>query len=134
MQKRDIITAFNIQFMELWDDVVRVFPNDKEIRAARLVMKGVIHVSHTKIYRTFKESVYSLYNDKISRGDLDYFLNKKYDDDVQALDASILSKIDALRGPIRRMNSKDKEIFTQYMQNLCRLVEAAENAEQMLAR
>ena len=128
MQKKDLIAAFNIQFMELWDDVLRVFPKDTEIRAGRLVVKGVLHVSQTKIYRTFKQSVYDLYSDKIMEGDLEYFLEKKYDDDVKSLDSGVLSKIDSLRDPIRRMDKADKETFTSYMQNLCKLVEAAEAA------
>ena len=35
MEKKPILAGFNKQLEEFLDDIVRLFPNDKDIRAAR---------------------------------------------------------------------------------------------------
>lgn len=129
MEKRDVIEAFNKHFLELWDDIARLFPDDKELRAARLVLRGLISVAAQTVYKVFKSYVYDKYRVEIMEGNINYFLEKKYDDDLRNMDSNVLLKIDNMRGPIKRMASDDKASVVKYMQNLCRLVEAAEGME-----
>ena len=130
MQKEDVLVAFNKHFLELWDDIVRIFPDDYEVKSARLAIKGLTTVSTSSIYKVFKSYVYDNYSGQIALGDLDFFLNKRYDNDLRNMDKSVLSKINSLRDPISKMNAKNKESVVKYMQNLCAIVKTAESLNQ----
>ena len=130
MQKEDVLVAFNKHFLELWDDIVRIFPDDYEVKSARLAIKGLTTVSTSSIYKVFKSYVYDNYSGQIALGDLDFFLNKRYDNDLRNMDKSVLSKINSLRDPISKMNAKNKESAVKYMQNLCAIVKTAESLNQ----
>ena len=130
MEKSDVVKAFNKHFMELWDDIVLIFPDDQDMKAARLGIRGLMTVSSNSIYKVYKNYVYDHYRLKIEEGDLDYFLNKQYDHDLRNMDQSVLSKIDALRAPITKMGDGNKAKVIKYMQNLCALVTTAESLQQ----
>ena len=76
--------------------------------------------------KSWKDTVVIPYRDEINRGELDFFLNKNYDDDLKYLNNDtkakrIMKGINNLRDPIKRMSDINKEKSMKYVQNLTKL-------------
>ena len=122
MNKLEILSAFNVHFLDFLQDIERVFPNDVDIKTAINFLQTVKKTNPRLIIVFFKQQINDLYGEYIHKNDLTYFLNKKYDNDIIGDSTKdILNKIDQLREPIRKMDSKNKQHILQYMQDLCKL-------------
>ena len=118
-----ILSAFNNHFEEFVDDIVRAFPDDIEIATAANALKKLRKANPRLIIIIFKEHVLAPYGDKIMNGELSYFIEKDYSEDVEgtAQAGPILEKIQHIKGPFAGMDEADKEKVLKYMQNLCKL-------------
>jgi len=71
--------------------------------------------------------VYAKYKNELENGDVEFFFNKDYAEDLTALSNSqhIMDIIDSVRGPAREVceNPKNKEYIFTYIINLCKLSE-----------
>ena len=122
MNKLEILSAFNIHFLDFLQDIERVFPNDVDIKTAINFLQTVKKTNPRLIIVFFKQQINDLYGEYIHKNDLTYFLNKKYDNDIIGDSTMvILDKIDQLREPISKMNDKNKQHMLKYMQDLCKL-------------
>jgi hypothetical protein len=62
------------------------------------------------------------YKDKIYAGDIEYFLNKDYKEDIGAKYAdTIETAIQDLRKAIREMSQENIQVSLKYITNLCKL-------------
>ena len=118
-----ILTAFNNHFEEFLNDVVRVFPDDMDIATAATALGKLRKANPRLIIMTFKEHVKTPYGAQIEEGNLDFFLEKDYTQDVEGSSQAnaILDKIDKIKDPIRNMEDEEKAKVLKYMQNLCKL-------------
>ena len=122
MNKLEILSAFNVHFLDFLQDIQRIFPNDVDINTAINFLQTVKKTNPRLIIIFFKENINDLYGEQIHKNDLTYFLNKKYDNDIIGDSTKIiLDKIDQLREPIRKMNDTNKQYMLKYMQDLCKL-------------
>tara|TARA_B100000768_G_scaffold173561_1_gene182955 strand:+ start:1040 stop:1432 length:393 start_codon:yes stop_codon:yes gene_type:complete len=123
MDQRQILSAFNDHFMELVDDVQMVFPDNDDIATVKTSLVSFRKANPRLILLAFKDSVIGPYRNEISKGDLKFFIDKDYKQDVSGVGSAklILEKIDCLREPIRNMKSEDQEKVIKYMQNLVKL-------------
>ena len=62
----------------------------------------------------------------MQQGNIEYFINKDYTEDVNLLKNSqdVLKGIDGLRNPIKNMSEDNKAHSLEYLNNLCRLSKA----------
>lgn len=129
MDKSSILTAFNNHFTEFVQDIRNVFPDDIEIATAETALLRLRKANPRLIIVIFKEYVSDRYKSQIDNDDLDYFVSKDYSQDIslQGHTATILQKIDALRGPISQMSTENKKKVLKYIQNLCKLSELYNN-------
>ena len=118
-----ILTAFNNHFEEFVDDIVRAFPDDIEIATAANALKKLRKANPRLIIVIFKEHVLAPYGEKLMAGDLSYFIEKDYTEDVEgsAQAGPILEKIQHIKGPFALMDETEKDKVLKYMQNLCKL-------------
>lgn len=118
-----ILTAFNNHFEEFLNDVIRVFPDDIDIATAANALGKLRKANPRLIILTFKEHVITQYGDEINAGNLNFFLNKDYSNDVEGTSqaSAILDKIDKIKEPIRNMDPTEQAKVLQYMQNLCKI-------------
>jgi hypothetical protein len=123
MDNRQVMKAFNDHFVEFLDDIQRVFPNDTDIATVRNSLLAMRKANPKLIISSFKECVAGLYHDEIERGDLEFFINKDYGDDLGngGTSNAVLDKIDVLREPVRQMNKNDQNKAIKYIQNLTKL-------------
>tara|TARA_B100000768_G_scaffold133164_1_gene123912 strand:- start:57 stop:449 length:393 start_codon:yes stop_codon:yes gene_type:complete len=123
MDQRQILSAFNDHFMEFVDDVQLVFPNNDDIATVKTSLVSFRKANPRLILLAFKDSVIGRYRNEITQGDLNFFIDKDYKQDMTGMGSAklILEKIDCLREPIRDMNNEDRIKVIKYMQNLMKL-------------
>lgn len=117
------IQAFNNHFFEFLDDILVVFPNDTDLLSAKNAMK-LIRKSNPKLIPTiWEQRIASKYRAQIEQGDLSYFIDKNYDDELKGEKngARIMEAVNRLREPIRQMSPENQTKVLQYIQNLTRL-------------
>ena len=123
LNKSNILTIFNNHFIEFIEDIVRIFPNNVDL----VTLKNffiLIRKSNPKIIITvFYTYVVLKYQTYIDNGNINYFIEKDYQDDLTYNDNSdkIIESINRLRNPIRLMDEKNKLNTIKYLQNLCKL-------------
>ena len=126
MNKSDILTGFNNHIIDFFSDVLVLFPNDLEIKTAHLSLIGIRKVNPKMIVTVWKNYISDKYKSEIEVGNLVFFINRNYNNDLQDLqdvqNASInLNKIDTLREPIKQMSDVNKQKIINYIQNLTKL-------------
>ena len=118
-----ILKAFTGHLIEFVNEIRNVFPNDAHLRTSSIFLEGLIKINPKSIIIGWKECVNDLYKDQILKGDLEYFINKDYNEDLEGSDnkGKILKTIDSLRDKIRNMGEDNKKKSMKYIQNLTKL-------------
>lgn len=123
MDKSTILKAFNDHFVEFVEDVARVFPNDKDVATTKNALFAIRKANPKLILLCWQEYVAVPYAQKIEDGDLSFFIEKDYSNDLRDMDGNdaIMQKIDRLRGQVRTMTNDDQRKSMTYVQNLTKL-------------
>jgi len=118
-----ILTAFNDHFMEFVSDIERVFPDDHDIVTSKNAFITIRKINPKLIIRVWSEYVVGKYRSEIESGNIDYFINKDYTQDVMDSPNSkkIIMGIDRLRNPVKEMDEENKNKSMGYIQNLTKL-------------
>jgi hypothetical protein len=118
-----ILTAFNDHFMEFVDDIQRIFPEDEDILATKNAFISIRKMNPKLFIGVWLHSIVGKYRSEIESGNIDFFINKDYTEDVMDSPNSkkIIMGIDRLRNPIKEMNEENKKKSMQYIQNLTKL-------------
>lgn len=118
-----VLKGFNDHFMELVEDIERVFPDDNDISTVKNSFIELRKANPKIIIKVFKEQFLDLYSSQIENGNIDFFINKDYKKDIGNMADSeyILKKIDLLRDPVKNMQKSDQEKVIKYIQNLSKL-------------
>jgi len=121
--KTTILRGFNNHFFEFLDEIIRIFPENREIRDARGTFDIIKKANPTAIAKVWYQFVYQKYKDIIEQGNLDFFFEKDYSEDLVYMSNSneIMKTIDIIRNPIKEMSKESKDAALQYLQNLCKL-------------
>ena len=121
--KSTILKTFNMHFFEFIDDVIRIFPENKEIKQARTSFEMIKTANPTAIVKAWYKFVYSPYTSVIEAGDITFFFDKDYSGDINHLANSneIMRVIDTIREPVRSMTNVEQGFTMKYIQNLSKL-------------
>jgi hypothetical protein len=121
--KSTILKTFNSHFFEFIDDVIRIFPENKEIKQARTSFEMIKTANPTSIVKAWYKFVYSPYITVIEAGDVTFFFDKDYSGDINHLANSneIMRVIDTIREPVRSMTDVEHGFTMKYIQNLSKL-------------
>ena len=124
--KSNILKTFNNQFFAFLDDVIRVFPDKVDIATGKKSFEMIRMANASLIIKSWYSYVYSQYKESIDNGDVDYFVNKDYQNDLQSVsnNGEVLRIIDSLREPIKNMDDANKAHTVKYLQILSKLSEA----------
>lgn len=119
----NILTAFNNHFVEFIDDIQQVFPEDQDVLVAKNALSAIRKANPRLIVKIWNTFIVGKYRSEIESGNIDFFLNKDYSQDLANADNAgrILESIDRLREPIRSMGIENKEKCIKYIQNLTKL-------------
>lgn len=127
MDKKVILEAFNNTFGEYLNEVVKLFPEYTYLKKSKNNFKIINTMAPKIIIDVWYRYINVQYNDEILRGEIDYFLNKDYSEDLINLGndkREVLEFINNIREPLKNLDDKNKEISVNYLQNLCKLAEA----------
>jgi accessory colonization factor AcfC len=119
----NIITVFNDHFMEFLNDVQAVFPDDVDILAAKNALIAVRKANPKMIVKIWKAFIADKYAQQIEGGDISFFIDKDYSNDIVNSQHSdkIMESINRLREPIRNMSRENQDKTMKYIQNLTKL-------------
>jgi len=111
--------------MEFVEDIIRIFPNDVDILSAKNSFSLIRKANPKLIIKIWKRYVVDKYSDQIDAGDISFFINKDYGEDLTKAPNSeqIIDAINRLRNPIKMMNPDEQTKTMKYIQNLKKLSE-----------
>ena len=120
-----IIGAFNNHFVEFLEDVHTIFPEDKQIKTAKSALLMLKKANPSAIVKMWKAHITAKYRREILGGDISFFLNKDYADDLEGNNNqnTIMESINRLRDPIRNMGEENQKKAMLYIQNLTKISE-----------
>lgn len=124
-----ILTAFNDHFMEFVEDIIRVFPNEVELITIKNSFIAVRKANPKMVVKIWTSYVVGKYKSEIETGNLDFFINKDYTEDLSQTEhaTKITAYIDKLREKIQLMGDENREKVVLYIQNLTKLSSMYEN-------
>jgi hypothetical protein len=118
-----ILKAFNEHFTEFVNDIHSIFPDDGDILLAKNSFTAIRKANPRLIIKIWKSYIVNKYQDVIESGNIDFFINKDYNDDLVDTGNSgkITEAINRLRNPIKLMTPEDQAKTMKYIQNLSKL-------------
>lgn len=116
------LTIFNNHFNEFFDDIHNVFPNDPDILTAKNSLTAIRKANPKLLVGIWLSYIYFKYKDQIDAGDINFFLEKDYSEDLTNMSSKkVMEAIDRLREPVKQMNLEDQQKVMKYIQNLSKL-------------
>jgi hypothetical protein len=124
----NILSAFNDHFIEFVNDVHCVFPDDADILATKNALTAIRKANPKMIVKIWNAFIVSKYKSEIEAGNIEFFVNKDYSQDVSVSTNSdkIMESIDRLRDPIKNMSVENQAKVMKYIQNLTKLAQLCE--------
>jgi accessory colonization factor AcfC len=124
----NILTAFNDHFLDFINDIQSVFPEDVDILTAKNALVAIRKANPKMIVKIWKTFIADKYREQIQAGDISFFLDKDYSNDVANSQNSdkIMESINRLREPIRNMGPENQSKVMKYIKNLTKLSELCE--------
>ena len=124
----NILTAFNDHFIEFVSDIQNVFPEDADILTAKNALITIRKANPKMIVKIWNAYIVGKYKSEIESGNLEFFMNKDYSQDVSGASNSdkIMESINRLREPIKHMTPESQAKTMKYIQNLTKLAARCE--------
>ncbi len=121
--KTTLLRAFNTHMMEFLEDIITILPDNVGLVATKSSFEMYKKANPTLLIKIWYSYVYLPYAEIIEKGDLDFFINKDYSEDLTYLQNSgaVLNAIDVLRSQIRDMSETNRNHSLEYIRNLCKL-------------
>jgi hypothetical protein len=126
VDKTTILRAFNNHFFAFLDDIITIVGDNSDLPTSRNSFMMIKKANPTAIIKVWYNHIYNPYKTVIQSGDITFFFDKDYSEDVSHLANadSIMEIIDTLRNPIRDMGDVNKSHSMKYIQNLTELSRA----------
>jgi len=115
-----VLKAFNNHLLEFIEDVIRIFPENLDIKTGKTFIEGVKKVNPKKIITYWRDNILALYETEILEGDITFFVNKDYRNDIGS-EAQTLKVLEDIRGLVRETTQDNKDKAMKYLQNLTKL-------------
>uniref|UniRef100_A0A6C0H612 Uncharacterized protein n=1 Tax=viral metagenome TaxID=1070528 RepID=A0A6C0H612_9ZZZZ len=131
--KKTILKLFHEQFYDFILDMQKIFPEEKTINVLKNSFTLLKNMNPVLIIKVWNEKVVSKYKNEILSGNIEYFLEKDYSDDLNAVDEyknmangsldknNINNFIENLKPKIKIMSNENKQKTIKYLQNLVEL-------------
>ena len=125
MDKSFVVTTFNTHFFDFFEDVLKILPDNMQIKTALRSFRTVSDLNKSVLVKCWHKFVYLKYTEVINTGDISFFFEKDYTNDLTHLNNSnkIMEIIDSIREPVKDAcnNPTNKQHVITYIQNLSKL-------------
>lgn len=123
MAKSVIIKSFNQCFLDFLNDVSKLYPLNKDIKNSLKSIELINRLNPTVVIKVWYSNIHEPYKSFIDRGDISFFIEKNYAEDVSLISNSddILQVIDRIREPISTMSDINRRHTMKHIQNLSKL-------------
>jgi hypothetical protein len=123
MNKKDLLSGFNSQLNELLESLIEVIPDNIELKTAYTSISTLRKANPRLVIRIWKTYVLDKYETNIIEGNLEYFLNKDYREDVKDTGNAVivLEKINVIKNTIKTLDKDNLDKTILYLQNLTKL-------------
>ena len=115
-----LLKAFNNHLLEFVEDVIRIFPENLDIKTGKTFIEGVKRVNPKKIITYWRDNILKVYETEIIQGDITFFVNKDYRNDI-GTEVQSLKVLEDIRNLVRGTTKENKEKAMKYIQNLTKL-------------
>lgn len=124
--KSTLMRAFNNHFFDFMEDIITIVPDNSDLPVSRDSFVMIKKANPTAIIKAWYLHIYKPYGNVISAGDITFFFEKDYSEDISHLSNAdnIMQIIDTIRQPIREMGEVNKAHSMKYIQNLTELSRA----------
>ena len=117
-----ILSTFIKQMDECIQDIEGIYAMDKRFIKVRLSFETVKKTNPKLILSSWKTMVTDKYEKQIEAGNLDYFLEKNYSEDInEPYTVSTDNTINEMKNAMSNMSAENKAVSLKYVQNLCKL-------------
>ena len=130
MDKSRILKTFNNHFEEFLEDILRVFPDNKDIITCKQALLTMRKMNPKILISAYKQTVSEPYREQIVNNNIEFFIHKNYNDDMfftADTNKTVLEKIDLLRKPVGEKCEEDKSSVAKYLNNLLKLCDLYNN-------
>lgn len=114
------LDQFNDTFLELIEDLMRVFPSDSDFRMYKLAIQGASIATPYIIQKVFHERVTEVYGEKILQRDEDFFIQNNYSEMKDEF-SQAEQLIQKLKNCWKNLTVDQRDIVWKYMRILVML-------------
>ena len=115
-----LLKAFNNHLLEFIEDVIRIFPENLDIKTGKTFIEGIKRVNPKKIITYWRDNILNLYEREITEGDITFFVNKDYRNDI-GTESQSLKVLEDIRILVKETTQENKEKAMKYIQNLTKI-------------
>jgi hypothetical protein len=118
-----ILNGFNEHFMAFVSDIINVFPDNTDLVTAKNSFVLIRKANPKLIIKIWKSYVVDKYGAEIYLGNISFFIDKDYANDLTNAENSdkIIEAINRLRNPVKMMSEESQQKSMKYIQNLTKL-------------
>lgn len=123
MNKSEIMSGFNNHLTELLESLIEILPENKELKAALASITSIRKANPKLLIMSWKHYILNKYEENIMSGNVKYFLEKDYTEDVKDTgdSANILEKIVVIKDTMKGLDKVNLDKTISYLQNLTKL-------------
>ena len=123
MSKSELLSAFNNHLTELVEALIDIMPHDAELKTAQVSISTLRRMNPRLIIPIWKTYVLDNYEKQIEEGNIKFFLEKDYAEDVknEGNAKEILDKITIIKRRINELSEENTQKTILYIQNLTKL-------------
>jgi hypothetical protein len=121
-----VVKIFNEIFFKFVNLISKTFPNDLDITIAKNKLYAIKKINPKMFIKIWKKHITDKYRDSIEEGNIDYFIDKNYSDDLNKVNNSerVMKSINRLREPIKKMDKSRQNMAMLFIQDLSKISEA----------
>jgi len=117
-----VLKAFCDHLIEFLDDVIRVFPENLDIRTGKTFIEGIKKINPRRLLLLWKECILDLYEKQIDDLDLNFFIIKNYNSDLGENGTDRGKKIlEDMRHLVKGASEANQKKAMKYINNLTKL-------------
>ena len=121
--KSQVLKGFNVHLFEFLDELIKIFPENMDIPTIKTFFELTKKGNVTILIKAWNIYVNKPYGKKLEEGDIDYFIDKDYSEDLTELSNAdeIVSSIEKIRKPLKGLSQENKNHTLNYFNNLNKL-------------